>query len=176
MSKPDQTAADQQAAQGADPARLYGLGKACEEGGQFAEAAAHYRQALEGTDPSHPLCHELVVRTLYVMKKAGQHEEAIHLADLEMENWQDSPDYYFALGDLLLDWATMNPQTAMDELMPMVEASWLKCLEIGERPDLPGAVPGRGSYLAAHNLAVMYENLGDAERAAHFRALADAPR
>jgi hypothetical protein len=30
-----------------------------------------------------------------------------------------------------------------------------RCLAIGERPDLNGSVAGRGSWLAAHNLAAL---------------------
>ncbi|HEY1231415.1 MAG TPA: glycosyltransferase family 2 protein, partial [Ramlibacter sp.] len=87
--------------------------------------------------------------------------------------WTNSPDYYFALGDLLLDWAACTPAAA-DELLPMVEASFLRCLEIGEQPGLDGSVTGRGSRLAAHNLAVLYEGLGNAAQATHYRALASA--
>ena len=45
-----------------------------------------------------------------------------------------------------------------------------------ERPDLDGAVAGRGGYMAAHNLAVFYETLGQAGPAADYRALAEKLR
>jgi len=152
---------------------LYQLGKNHETGGEFEQATPLYRQALALTDADADAAfrHDLVVRAIFTLKKAGLHEEAIHLADAEMANWQHSPDYYFALGDLLLDWVASNPG-AVDELLPMVEASFLRCLEIGEQPELDGAVSGRGSHLAAHNLAVLYEGLGDAAKAAHYRQLA----
>jgi len=51
----------------------------------------------------------------------------------------------------------------------MIESSWLRALEIGERPDLQDSVSGRGSFLAAHNLAVLHESLGDGARAQHWR-------
>lgn len=154
-----------------DPYLLYQLGKNHEVGFEFDQALPYYREALAHCGPDAPYRHDLVVRTIFTMKKAGEHEEAIGLADQEMPNWPQSPDYYFALGDLLLDWAALNPGAA-DQLLPMVEASFLRCLEIGEQPALDGSVRGRGSWLAAHNLAVMYESLGDAERAAQYRQLA----
>ena len=49
------------------------------------------------------------------------------------------------------------------------------CLEIGERPDLEGAVIGRGSFLAAANLAVLYDGTGRADAARHYRAQAATP-
>ena len=36
----------------------------------------------------------------------------------------------------------------------------MRALEIGERPDLPDSVSGRGSWLAARNLAVFHGSLG----------------
>lgn len=158
-----------------DPYLLYQLGKNHEVGDEFAEAVPNYLGALAQVASDAPYRHDLVVRTLFSMKKAGQHEAAIHLADQEMPNWPQSPDYYFALGDLLLDWATLNPDAA-GELLPMVEASFLRCLEIGEQPELDGAVRGRGSWLAAHNLAVFYESLGDTARAAQYRQLGSSDR
>ena len=90
-----------------------------------------------------------------------------------MPNWPHSPDFFFVLGDLLLDWAALNPATAFQELLPIVESSWLKCLELGDQPNLAGSVRGRGSHLAAHNLAVLYAGLGDTTQAEHFRRLAN---
>ena len=58
----------------------------------------------------------------------------------------------------------------------MIEASWLRALEIGERPQLQDTVRGRGSFLAAHNLAVLHESLGDAAKARHWRGQAAAMR
>jgi glycosyltransferase involved in cell wall biosynthesis len=150
---------------------LYQLGKNHEIGGNFEPAVAYYRDALALADQDAAFRHDLVVRAMFSMKKAELHEEAIRLADDEMPNWQQSPDYYFALGDLLLDWTALNP-SAVDELLPMVEASFLRCLEIGEQSELDGAVSGRGSHLAAHNLAVLYEGLGDTEKAERYRQLA----
>jgi hypothetical protein len=65
--------------------------------------------------------------------------------------------------------------------MPMIESSWLRALDIGENPALQDTVQGRGSFLAAHNLAVLYDGLGDVakartwrEQASRLRAQADA--
>lgn len=156
----------------ADPYLLYQLGKNYEAYEDYAKAIAPYRQALALCDPRAMYRHALVTRSIFSMKKAQLHQEAIRLAEIEMDNWQHSPDFFFVLGDLFLDWAALNPATAFDELLPIAESSWLKCLELGEQPALSGSVAGRGSYLAAHNLAVLYSGLGQAERAAQYQALA----
>jgi glycosyltransferase involved in cell wall biosynthesis len=156
----------------ADSYLLYQLGKNYEAYEDYAKAVVRYRQALALTDTKAMYRHALVVRAIFAMKMAQLHEDAIRLAETEMDNWQHSPDFFFVLGDLLLDWANLNPATAFQHLLPIVESSWLKCLELGDQPALAGSVMGRGSHLAAHNLAVLYAGLGDAKQAAHYKELA----
>jgi glycosyltransferase involved in cell wall biosynthesis len=159
-----------------DPYLLYQLGRDHEVYGEFETALEHLDRALALTEPAAGFRHDLVVRTLYTLKKLGHFEPAVQFAEQEMANWEHSPDFFFALGDLLLDWAAADPAKGMQELLPMIEASWQRCLEIGEQPGLEGNVVGRGSHLAAHNLAVLYAGIGDQPRAAEFQALADQMR
>jgi hypothetical protein len=135
-----------------------------------------YEQALLRAAPDDRFRHDLLVRTLFTLKRAQRHEQAILLADREQANWQDSPDFFFALGDVLLDWAVRNPDTAVAQWLPMAQACWQRCLQIGERPLLEGAVQGRGSFLAAHNLAVVCRGLGARDRATHYQALSASLR
>lgn len=120
-----------------------------------------------------PWRHDLVVRSLHALKRCGRHAEGMARAEQAMAHWGDSPDFFFALGDLLLDWAADEPARA-GELLPLIEAAWQRCLALGERPELEGAVAGRGSHLAAANLALLYEQLGQPALAAPYRARAGA--
>jgi tetratricopeptide (TPR) repeat protein len=149
----------------------YQLGKDFEVRGRFEGASVHYLRALEGARANDGWRHDLVVRTLFTLKKLARHDAAIALAEAEMPHWQDSPDFFFTLGDVLLDCAASTP-TRAGELLPRIESSWLRALAIGERPELRDTVQGRGSFLAAHNLAVLHGSLGhDAEaRRWHERA------
>ena len=108
---------------------------------------------------------------MYALKKCGGHEQAMCLAESQMAIWEGSPDYWFTLGDVMLDWSCAEPQRA-GQLLPMIEASWQRCMEIGERPDLEGSVHGRGSYLAATNLAVLYDGTGRPDEARRYRSMA----
>ena len=117
-----------------------------------------------------------MLRQLFTLKKLGRFEQAHGPGQAEMPRWDESPDFFFTLGDLLLDWALAQPQQAA-ALLPMIESSWRRALDIGENPALPDTVRGRGSFLAAHNLAALFDGLGDAaqarawrERAAQMRA------
>ncbi len=151
---------------------LYQLGKDHAVYQEYSQAVRCFGQALDLARPADGYRHDLVLRMLYSLKQSRQFERAFQLAESELPNWQASPDFFFSLGDLLLDWAMENPERAVQELLPMAESCWLRSIEIGERPDLEGSVHGRGSHLAAHNLSVLYEGLGNSTRAEQYRALA----
>jgi glycosyltransferase involved in cell wall biosynthesis len=151
---------------------LYQLGKEYFVYCRYEEAVRIFALADKALGPNHRLGHDLILRWLFALKKLAQFEFAVKLAETRMSFWVDSPDYWFVVGDLLLDFACSSPGKA-DDLMPMIEACWLRCLEIGEQPDLEGAVQGRGSYLAAQNLAVIYDGTGRGGEATRFRIIAN---
>lgn len=138
------------------------------------QAALCFAEALRLAPADVPYRHALVVRAITALKSAGRLDDALALADAEVAAWADSPDFYFAVGDLYLECATHAPDRALSDFLPIVESAWKRCLEIGDRPDLDGSVAGRGSHMAAHNLAVFYETVGQGELAARYRALAAA--
>jgi len=146
----------------------YQLGKDLELGARFAEAEPHYSIALDRCEPQAGWRHDLVLRTLYTLKRLGRFEAATALAEVEMPRWPGSPDFFFTLGDLLLEWAAARPELA-GRLLPTIESSWLRAIEIGEQPGLQDTVRGRGSFLAAHNLAVLHAGLGADAEAARWR-------
>lgn len=137
-----------------------------------AQAALCFAEALRLSAPDATFRHALVVRALTALKTDGQLDAARELADAELAHWQTSPDFFFALGDLYLEVASQDPEAALTDHLPVVEFAWKRCLEIGDRDDLDGSVRGRGGRMAAHNLAVFYESLGQAEQAAVYRELA----
>lgn len=134
----------------------YQLGKDHEVHDRFQPAWVAYTAALSllgphaGRQPAWR--HDLILRTLFALKADGHVPDAIDLAQAEMPNWPDSPDFYFVLGDVLLDHAVAHPEQAAD-VVPMIEAAWRQCLAIGENPGLEGAVAGRGSTLPTQQLA-----------------------
>lgn len=113
---------------------------------------------------------DLMPRWLFALKQLGRHDEGMDLANTQLAACEGSPDFYFALGDLLLDAAATQPARA-ETLLPLIEHCWRRCLALGERPHLLGAVRGRGSFLAAHNLALV---LDATERAAEATGLRQA--
>ncbi len=156
----------------------YQLGKDCgvyDEHIGAAEALARAASlAAPGAGGIPPWWADLVVRRLFALKCLKRHGEGMDLADAEMARCDGVPDFFFALGDLLLDLAADQPEHA-GALLPMIEDAWQRCLALGERPDLPDTVPGRGSHLAAHNLALVLDATGRADEAAALRQRHPAP-
>jgi glycosyltransferase involved in cell wall biosynthesis len=150
----------------------YQLAKEHQVRGRPPQAAICFVEALRLAPPDAPYRHSLVVRAITALKDDGRLQEGLALCDREVGAWADSPDFYFAVGDLYLECASHAPDRALADFLPIVESAWKRCLEIGERPDLDGAVAGRGGRMAAHNLAVFYETLGKTELAGRYRALA----
>lgn len=150
------------------------LGKEHQARERTQAAADCLVRALNATPPGAAWRHALVVRGVTALKTAGRLEEAIALADSEATAWPTSPDFFFVVGDLYLEWASRHPERAVKDYLPIVEYAWKKCLEIGEREDLEGSVQGRGGYMAAHNLALMFTTFGLEGPAEKYRALAEA--
>ena len=140
--------------------------------GRVADAADAFVRSLALSATDEPFRHALVVRSITALKTAGRLDDAIALANAELETWPASPDFFFAVGDLYLEVASANPEQALSDHLPIVEFAWKKCLEIGERDDLDGAVAGRGGHMPAHNLAALYGTLGLKDLAAEYEALA----
>jgi len=153
----------------------YQLGKDCAvyDEHDAAEAAFARACAVPGVDAS-PWWLDLVSRRLFALKCLDRHADAMDFAQSQMDAGAESPDFFFAIGDLLLDLAAAQPEQA-PELLPMIESAWRRCLEIGERPEQAGAVAGRGSFLAAHNLAVVLEGTGRTAEGAALRAAHPRP-
>jgi glycosyltransferase involved in cell wall biosynthesis len=142
----------------------YQLGKDWSVYDDYAQAEIAFARADALDGAAHGWWMDLVVRRLFGFKKLKRHAEGLEFAQLQLARCSDFPDYFFALGDLLLDLAADQPEHA-STLLPMMQDAWTRCLVIGERPDLSGAVVGRGSYLAAHNLALALELVGRGDEA-----------
>jgi tetratricopeptide (TPR) repeat protein len=146
----------------------YQLGKDSAVYDEHARAEECFEKAAALPHPEQSWWLDLVPRRLFALKQLKQHQTAVQFAQTQMEACAESPDFFFALGDLLLDFAADTPDQA-PHLLPMIEQAWRRCLELGERPDLTGAVAGRGSHLAAHNLALVLEGTDRVQEAAQLR-------
>ncbi|MCO5400270.1 glycosyltransferase family 2 protein [Ralstonia soli] len=147
-----------------DPYVLYQLGKDAEVIAEdFARASDFYTRSAALVPKDAAYRHDLCVRLLFCLSKSGRLEDAITRSGEWMEDWSESPDFFFTVGMLMFDAAAAQPKQADEQWLPMAENAFLRCLEIGERPELDG-VAGRGSHMAAHNLCVMYQTQSNTAR------------
>jgi glycosyltransferase involved in cell wall biosynthesis len=147
---------------------MYQLGKDASVYTEHTLADRWFRAAWPRLTLQTPWRTDLLVRWLATLKHLGRHAEGARLAETEALSSAHSPDFHFAVGDLMLDWTATAPAAAL-QLLGQAEQSWRRCLEIGEQPDQPGAVHGRGSHLAAFNLALVLEGTGRAKEAQALR-------
>jgi tetratricopeptide (TPR) repeat protein len=157
-----------------DPYLLYQLGKETElHHEDYPKAADLYARAFERAPQDAPYRQNLALRLLYSLGKSDRLEDAITHADDCIRTWPAFPDLCFALGLVMLDAAVAHPAQAGEQWLPLAEQAFTRCLEIGDRADLDGSVIGRGSFLAAHNLATVYQMQGNvlALKAEHYLAL-----
>jgi glycosyltransferase involved in cell wall biosynthesis len=147
---------------------MYQLGKDASVYTEHTLADRWFRAAWPRLTLQTPWRTDLLVRWLATLKHLGRHAEGARLAETEALSSAHSPDFHFAVADLMLDWTASAPASALD-LLRQAEWSWRRCLEIGEQPDQPGAVHGRGSHLAAFNLALVLEGTGRAQEAQALR-------
>jgi tetratricopeptide (TPR) repeat protein len=130
---------------------------------RWESACRHFDEALRlanGVEP--PYAHALTCRHMHALARAGRINEALELGLRAREEWPDSSDVHFAFGNLCLDASILDPSSALQVWLPAAEAEWNVCLEIGETDRYEGHISGRGSHLAAQNLAVLSRELKEA--------------
>ena len=93
-----------------------------------------------------------------------------------MPRWPGSPDFFFTLGDVLLDFAVAHAASAPARCCRRSSRAGCARSRSASSRELNDTVRGRGSFLAAHNLAAFYEGQGDAAKARHWRERAGAMR
>lgn len=153
-----------------DPYTLYQMGKDHDAYREIETAIDYFRRALAVVKPSMVWRHDLIVRMLLRLPMAGDLEGAMMLAADEMANWGHSADFHYAAAEVMFAQFQAHPGQGA-QLLPMIEHCLTTALKLGDTLDLSGAMAGRGSYLAAEKLWVLYKAKGDHERADQFDRL-----
>lgn len=135
----------------------------------FVGADRFFAQAYQAATGQEGYYPALVVDYLYNLMKIGKLDAGYDLIGAEQERLSRYPDFHFASGMFYMDYVLGNVAAHLDKL-PRIEASFLRCLELGERLDASSVV-GTGSFLAAYNLGVYYEVIGNTAQAIHYYQL-----
>ena len=154
-----------------DPYLCYQLGKDASVYDEHELADRWLARAQMLAGPEATWRPDLLIRRAYALRQLDRHGDAARLlqdAEVEASIGPRSADLDFARGDLMMDWAAADPERAVLHLAN-ARSAFARCLEIGERPGTTGSVAGRGSHLAAHNLALVCEVLGATHEASTLR-------
>ena len=111
-----------------DPYVNFQIGKQYDIQLQPAEAIPYYRKAHQASSVRTVWHHDMAVRMIECLRQTGRLEEAMLFASDEMRYFEDSSDFYFVVGCLLLDQMQKHPEQG-ETLLPMIEESWLKALQ-----------------------------------------------
>lgn len=112
---------------------------------------------------------EGILLYLYTLMDAGDRrclEEAKTVIEQEKENMGIRSDFCFVCGLFYMKLVLSDVKQYV-RFLPEIEASYLRCLEIGEHPGQDGVV-GTGSFKAAYNLGLWYEVSGQTEKALQY--------
>lgn len=104
-----------------------------------------------------------VISYIYNLMELKKYDKGFEIIEREKERLGSYADYHFACGTFYTQAIFSDVQRYVSYL-PQIEASYMRCLEIGEVPEHEG-VYGNGSFKAAYNLGVWYEVNGDVKKA-----------
>lgn len=101
--------------------------------------------------------------TLYDIDTDDSLEEANDIMSKVQYDFTRNPDFYFYSGLYYMK-LILKDTKKYQYLLPYIEKSYLKCLELGEI-ERPEGVIGTGSFKAAYNLGTWYEVSGQKDKA-----------
>lgn len=137
------------------------------------ESLEHFRDFYRLVRPEEGYRGEGIVLYLYTLLDVGTQEcldEAAAVVEREEGNLGSWPDFCFVCGLFYMKRVLSDVERHI-ALLPNIEKSYLRCLELGERSRLGGVV-GTGSFKAAYNLGAWYEVSGQRELALKYYRMA----
>jgi glycosyltransferase involved in cell wall biosynthesis len=103
---------------------------------------------------------------LYNIIKANELEKGLKIINDNFDMMNKYCDFYFVCGVFFTELVAFNPEKYMC-YFDNIELSYLNALQLGESND-SDSVEGTGSYLAAFNLGVFYELIGNSDKALEY--------
>lgn len=113
-----------------------------------------------------------VISYIYNLLELKKYETGFELIENEKERLAPYADFHFACGTFYTQAIFSDVQRYVNKL-PLIEQSYLRCLEIGEAPGHE-SVLGNGSFKAAYNLGVWFEVNGNTRKALNYYRMAQA--
>lgn len=106
---------------------------------------------------------DAIILYIYNLIKVNQFEKGLEIIGNVFDLMNNSCDFYFACGVFFTELVSYNPEKHMN-YFNNIEICYLSALQLGQANNLE-IVEGTGTYLAAFNLGLFYELLGDFSKA-----------
>lgn len=132
----------------------------------YAKENEYITKAYNTADKNDAYFPLVTVQYLYNLLKLKDYSTALKVIEAERNRFNDYPDFHFVSGLFYLDYVLSDVKKNIS-YFNMIEASFKRCLEIGENHKYEG-VNGAGSFCALHNLGTFYESMGNAQKAKEY--------
>lgn len=149
-----------------DPYLLYKIAGSYQTLGDEERALGFFRTFYKEVSPAEPYRSKGVVGFLYSLMACGEYEEILRVVEAEEERLGERASFHFFCGVFYMQ-LILSDTVRYIKYLPMIEKSYLRCLEIGADVQDEEDV-GAGSYKAAYNLGAWYEVSGDMEKARRY--------
>lgn len=149
-----------------DPYLLYKIAGSYQMLGDEERALGFFRIFYKEVSPAGPYRSKGVVGFLYSLMACGEYEEILRVVEAEEERLGERASFHFFCGVFYMQ-LILSDTVRYIKYLPMIEKSYLRCLEIGADVQDEEDV-GAGSYKAAYNLGAWYEVSGDMEKARRY--------
>lgn len=149
---------------------LYQIGKQYKLNNELDKAELYFEQGYLVQADNNYFHSALVVDYLYTIIGTRHFDVGLELIQREKNRLNNLPDFHFVCGLFYMDYIFFDIQNRI-HLLPFIEQSFLKCIEIGETEEFD-SVLGTGSFFAFYNLGVYYEAIGNSKDAINYYQMA----
>lgn len=142
-----------------DPYFLYQVASALVNMNRHKEAVKYFESFYNLVSKDDNFYRKGVIRYIYTLIEIESFESALKIVDEVKAGLQKYADFNFLCGIFYMKMILFDI-VKYQNYLPLIEKSYLKCLEIGEVPQHQG-VYGCGSFKAAYNLGTWHEASGN---------------
>ncbi len=148
---------------------LYQIASALKGMNKFDEAIKYFEQFYNHSDNNSNYYKTGVIQYIYSLIEVENFEKALKIVKEVEKTLEKYADFNFLCGIFYMR-LILSDIVKYQNYLPLIEKSYLKCLQIGEVPEHQG-VYGCGSFKASYNLGTWYEVSGNLQLAKKYYEL-----